>query len=80
MARSEMQPAQFRDALPSTDGSFEEKGTRSRGRTDIGPRGEKERGSNAYILRGGGRDAVPGTQEEDIAHVPVASREIYVDR
>jgi hypothetical protein len=81
MARSEMQPVQVGDALPSTYGALEEKGIGSRGRTELGPRGGKEILSNAYRLRGGGRrDVTAGTQEEDISHVLAASRERYADR
>jgi hypothetical protein len=54
MAKSETQPMQFGDALTYTGRDFEEKGTRSRGRTELRPRGKEERGSNADELRGGG--------------------------
>jgi hypothetical protein len=81
MARSEMKPTQVKDALPSTYGDLEEKGTRSRGRIELGPKGEKSICSNAYRLRGGGRgDATDGTKEEDIAHIPATSGASYADR
>jgi hypothetical protein len=81
MAKSVTKPMQFKDALPSTCKSLEEKGTGSRGRTKVGPRGEKERCSNAYGLRGGGRrETTTGMQEEDISHVPIAFGVGYADR
>ena len=36
MNMSETQPMQFKDALPSTDENVEEKGSGSRGRTELG--------------------------------------------
>jgi len=80
MARSEMQPMQVGDALPSAGGTFEEKGPGSRGSNKLGPEGTKERSSNAYGFRGGGRDIATGAQEENNTHVSASSRASYVDR
>jgi hypothetical protein len=80
MAQSKMQPAQVRDALPSSCGTTEEKGSGRRGRTELGPRGIEERSPSIDGFRRGGRDAAIGVQEENITHVPATSRASHVDR